>query len=151
MPKKPRSKQQADKAANQRLLKTYGITLAEYDEMLSAQDAVCSICTKPPVNRRLHVDHCHKFRYIKVHAFRLVKTQGWIALAEENIGGRVLTFKGIGCRKTEAVRDVRSQIKRASVRGLLCFRCNSGLEKFSDEPQRLLAAANYLTRFQNGH
>ena len=33
---------------------------------------------------------------------------------------------------------------RKSVRGLLDWRCNAGLARFSDDPARLRAAANYL-------
>ena len=39
----------------------YGISLAQYDEMLRGQGGVCKICKKPSERsrRRLAVDHCH--------------------------------------------------------------------------------------------
>jgi hypothetical protein len=41
------------------LRRTYGITEAEYEEILKKQNGVCWICGKPPKKRRLHVDHLH--------------------------------------------------------------------------------------------
>ncbi len=45
----------------------YGITLAEYEAMLSSQNGVCAICKRPERRKsryggvcRLHVDHCHE-------------------------------------------------------------------------------------------
>lgn len=41
-------------------LEKYGLTPAQYDEMLASQDGVCAICRQVDhVSRRLHVDHCH--------------------------------------------------------------------------------------------
>ena len=43
------------------LRKRYGITLAEYNHLLSTQDGRCGICRKKPQkNRRLTVDHDHR-------------------------------------------------------------------------------------------
>ena len=43
-------------------IRTYGITLSEYAEMLSQQDGVCAICGSSGSGKdldRLVVDHCH--------------------------------------------------------------------------------------------
>ena len=75
------------------LRRTYGITEAQYQQLLEAGGGGCWICGKPPKKRALHVDHDHKT-------------------------GRV--------------------------RGILCWRCNRGLQHYTDEPARLRAAATYL-------
>ena len=41
------------------LLRSYGITANEYDEMLKSQNGVCWICQNPPAKIRLSVDHLH--------------------------------------------------------------------------------------------
>lgn len=56
---------------NARLRSVYGISHADYERMLAAQDCKCAICGKPPEVRitktgalsahaRLHIDHDHK-------------------------------------------------------------------------------------------
>lgn len=42
------------------LLRTYGITEAEYDDLLDAQGGRCAICRKPPKTKSLAVDHDHR-------------------------------------------------------------------------------------------
>lgn len=43
------------------LRKHYGITSAEYDELLKKQNGLCAICKEPPSgNTLLHVDHDHR-------------------------------------------------------------------------------------------
>lgn len=37
----------------------FGLTLAEYDDMLAGQGGVCAICGLPPAEKRLSVDHDH--------------------------------------------------------------------------------------------
>lgn len=40
----------------------YGLTLAQYDQMLAAQSGGCATCGAPEADSRgglLHVDHCH--------------------------------------------------------------------------------------------
>ena len=38
---------------------TYGISLDDYNRMLSEQSGVCGICSNPPKDKDLAVDHCH--------------------------------------------------------------------------------------------
>lgn len=60
-------KREADRASDRarqkksRLKTTYGLTLEDFDELLSAQGGRCAICrTDTPGGKgRFHVDHCH--------------------------------------------------------------------------------------------
>lgn len=47
---------------NARLLRSYGITIEQFYELLSAQDGRCAICgvEEPPTKTRWHVDHDHE-------------------------------------------------------------------------------------------
>jgi hypothetical protein len=41
----------------------YGITEADYDQMLAAQGGHCALCSRTPEQEstgKLHVDHCHE-------------------------------------------------------------------------------------------
>lgn len=54
-------KEKYDDLARRNRLATFGITPAEYDQMLAAQGGVCAICGGGEWStRRLAVDHCHK-------------------------------------------------------------------------------------------
>lgn len=50
-----------DKRANVQLMRRYGITFAEYNEMITAQQGNCALCGKAlgKSKRRHHVDHDH--------------------------------------------------------------------------------------------
>lgn len=55
------------------LLRNYGISVEEYENILKLQDGVCYICSSPPKKTRLAVDHKHqpnekKLRQEKGHA-----------------------------------------------------------------------------------
>ncbi len=44
------------------LVRKYGVTLADYEAMLAAQNGKCAICQTTPETQRygvFHVDHCH--------------------------------------------------------------------------------------------
>lgn len=53
--------------ANNRLIKLYGITLDDYQNMLQKQNHICSICksVEKTKNRTLSVDHDHKTNKIR--------------------------------------------------------------------------------------
>lgn len=45
---------------NKHLIRKYGITSLDYENLLTGQGGVCWICKRPPKTKRLSVDHCHK-------------------------------------------------------------------------------------------
>ncbi len=51
------------------LRRRYGISLAQFEEMLEKQGGVCKICRNPPSmkgrEKRLHVDHCHRTNRVR--------------------------------------------------------------------------------------
>jgi hypothetical protein len=126
---------------NKYYLKKYGITAGEYDIMAANG---CHVCGKKPKpgGKALHVDHDHR------HAKALIiyhKTERWAAEARY-LGG---IFFGFGRTKSDARKDILRKLKRASVRGVLCWVHNAGLRKFQDNPSFLAAASEYLKRHQN--
>ncbi len=51
---------------NKYLIRTYGITLAEYEDLLDVFDGKCWGCGREPKpGRNLHVDHDHKTREVR--------------------------------------------------------------------------------------
>lgn len=49
-----------ERRQDQKLRYKYGITVKQYNEMLSDQQGECAICRRPPGKRKLSVDHCHE-------------------------------------------------------------------------------------------
>ena len=130
-----------DEIKNKRLLKTYGITLAEYQQMNKDQVGCCQICGTQQKTRKLNVDHDHRIARSKRQAF--IVGGAWTALVPEYPNLRVVQRSS----RHSAVEEVYRMLKQFSIRGLLCGRCNRGLQFFSDSPGRLRVAANYLTKF----
>lgn len=140
---KPKTQAQIDKATDARLQKTYGVTLAWYDSQFEKQGGVCAITGHPPGTRRLHVDHDHSWTKVKITATKGPGI-GWASSAYYL--GKI--YYGEKSTKSLAVRSVKAMLKRASVRGLLSYQANAGLQKFSDNPKFLRAAAKYLEDHQ---
>lgn len=133
----------ADKAREKRYIKKYNKTLAEYNAMFAKQKGVCKICGKPPTGRPLHIEHDHKLRYIKIRTTKL--QNGWLAEAADAKYGVVITRK----TKSEAIQAVRREMLSQSVRGLVCWACNSMLKWGSDNPDILRKGAEYLEDYRN--
>lgn len=148
-PRRPKTEEEKKRDRNQRLKRLYGITLKEYEERLAQQKGACAICLKPPGTLALSVDHDHKWKYLKLAVEDAVV--GFVARVK---GGEV-SFQspyyllcGIGDTKNEAKAMLKDRLKRASVRGILCFSCNGGLRKYRDTPDILKRAAEYLSNHQ---
>jgi len=141
---KTKSKVQKDRDTDRRLLRAYNITLQEYDEMAKRNNGCCWVSGKPAGTRRLHVDHDHSWKKVKIETTKL--KEGWEAVATYNES----EFVGFNTKKSLAVRKVKRDLLRASVRGLLSYQINSGLQKFGDDPRLLRAAADYLENFKKG-
>lgn len=151
MAKKPRTHEQQERAADLRLLRTYGITLAEYNERLAQQGGGCAICSKGPATKRLHTDHCHKF----VKQFKIIREKlrdgCYLAYAEhrtDKTSRQYVQFTDTTAKL--AAHAVRQALKKASIRGILCASCNRGLRYFFDKPELFINAASYLRRFATG-
>lgn len=52
---------------NSRYVKKYGVSVEDYDTMLSEQDGCCAICktNTPGSNRRFRIDHCHTSKTVR--------------------------------------------------------------------------------------
>jgi hypothetical protein len=133
-----------------RLRKVYGISLDQYNEILAKQGGVCKICGRPPKNNRLSVDHDHRVRRIKFKPIRSFSPWGFCVEARESYAQANSMLPEDRCYaelKCDALQRVEKLLKLKSVRGLLCVNCNRGLRWFSDNPQILREAAQYLETF----
>lgn len=141
---KLKTPEQKERERNSRLLRTYGISSDEYDQMLKEQNYGCKICGSNGGERRLHIDHDHKYKYLKIETY---KAGVWFAFSSYN--GK--NYADIGGTKSQAIQAVRATLKKNSVRSLLCWPCNRGLQSWRDNPELLRNAAIYLERFRGQH
>lgn len=125
----------------------YGVTLAEHEKR---SEKGCEICGGKSFKRRLHADHSHKLKYLKVKT-----TFSYVPVFSKMVKWWVSEIDELGISvshktKNEAIRAAREIAKRKSYRGALCFPCNGGLRKFRDNPQFLENAAKYLRAWEAG-
>ena len=73
---KPKTQEQLDRATDQRAPETYGRDLAWYNGQLRNRRRVRDLRTDPEGTRRLHVDHDHSWKKVKIETKqnRILKT-----------------------------------------------------------------------------
>lgn len=133
--------------ARDKYLRTkFEITEEEFDEAFVGQGSVCKACLRPPVSRNLHVDHDHEVENWKIETKKFTKGR-WKAWPKDGTGR--LEFSREGRTKPQAMAAVRKVLRRLSVRGILCWRCNSGLKKYNDNAESMYRASKYLYDYIN--
>jgi recombination endonuclease VII len=129
----------------------YGRGLKWYRRQEKKQKGKCAICRRPPKNLPLAVDHWHKIANLKIKT-RKLENGLWKAYNVEFdfmdcfIPEAKYTFKSRN--KKKAIKQVRLILKKKANRGLLCWACNTGIRKYFDNAEHLLAASKYLQRHQ---
>jgi hypothetical protein len=82
-------------------LKRYGISPADYDRMLAAQDGRCAICgSQPSGGKNLHVDHCHGSGTVR--GLLCSKCNTAIGLMDESADRMYAAVTYLSLRKAEA-------------------------------------------------
>ncbi len=98
---------------NNHLRRTYGITIADYDQMFSNQGGVCAICKRPAQGRckNLHVDHDHQTNVIRgllcINCNRVcgyLDNKEWLNTAQDYLSGAAKVQPNVD----ENVPDVRT-------------------------------------------
>ena len=133
----------SDASRDKRLRAKYGISLEDYNRILSEQGGGCAGCGGQGKTRSLHVDHDHKWKYVKLNTHNFDGLT-WISRCQYLRG----SYVGVGKRKNLAVQSIRQKLKRASVRGILCFGCNGAIRKMRDRPDIASNLAAYLGKHQ---
>lgn len=118
--------------------KKFGWSLAQVDTLFADQDSVCAICRRPPGKYRLSLDHDHAFDRIKLFIERL---PDWNFAAFSNKTDA--SCIAIGATKKEARENGKRVLRRRSVRGGLCMRCNKGIQMFEDSKAPLSPAERF--------
>lgn len=134
------------------LRRKYGIDRKVKRRMANEQNNACKICKrthtqatkrKPSHPILFHVDHDHAIEKAKITVLKLASGV-WHAEVSPYPGLPRLYIFSTAKLKREAVNFIRQYLKRASVRGLLCWHCNALLAKGRDNPEVFENAALYL-------
>jgi len=155
--KKTRSTSDKRTPRDSYLRKNFLLTEAEYLKALRKNGGVCSITGTPPTTKSLAVDHDHKIERWKIVSKKIEDL--WFSFPQ---GGGNLSIEGTEDQTapsrlcfTESDRlkqvsraKVKARLKRLSLRGILCWKANTGLKKWDDNPGDMRRAAEYIENYQ---
>lgn len=127
-------------ARDKYLRKKFDLQEAEFNLAFEEQNRVCKICGKPPTTTNLHVDHDHAVEKTKIYSIKL--NGFWEAFTKNPY----LYFQAR--TKSEALSKVRKSLKRLSIRGILCWKCNTALKKFNDNATLMENSAKYIRGYK---
>lgn len=72
-----------------KLMIRYGLTTAQYDQMLDRQDGRCAICRRQPRTKRLAVDHDHETGHVRgLLCDRCNRGLEWVVTAHRRAANR---------------------------------------------------------------
>jgi hypothetical protein len=92
---KPKRKAASKEVQRNRAMKhRYGITQAQYLQMLAAQRGLCFICQRPPKSQPLYVDHNHKTGEIRKLLCAGCNSAVGYAEKEDNFMWNVIMYSG---------------------------------------------------------
>lgn len=138
----------------------YYYSLSEYNVQLKKQKYRCASCRwKPSINKKtgkkhlaLAVDHWHKLANLKIKSYK--KGRYWKAKVIEFpdiFSKRLLAWIRRLRTKDKVRRKALKKLKRIlmkkSRRGLLCWHCNTAIQKFRDNPVKLIRAGRYIQKY----
>lgn len=141
---KLKTPEQKEREKNARTIKKYGVTLSERKLLSSQQGHVCKICESGGGIQGLHLDHDHKWKYIKIHTEKDLLSNCWNSYTTY----RGTSWVSMGNTKSEAIQTLRKLLQKLSIRGLVCWPCNRLLRMAFDQSERLSKAAQYIRDFQ---
>src|SRR5258708_2258533 len=143
---KHKTQKQQDHAYDLYVRRKYGITLANRTKMDKEQNYKCGICRRPPKKNKLAVDHDHKLAKLKIVSVKEGKY--WVARCPELYKLCKRKVKHKDRVRGKAIKAAKLHLLRLSVRGLLCWACNTGIRKYFDKAKNLYRAARYLEKHQ---
>jgi hypothetical protein len=125
------------------MMEKYGLTPEDYARMAMEQGNACKCCGYIPTGTKvnLHIDHCHVIARSKVKYTKRADGVVWAFI--ERFGELIE-----GPTRAEAELKAKRWLLRKSVRGLLCWKCNSLLKWARNCAVILRKAAKYLDEFE---
>lgn len=141
------------RAKDNRLQRTYNVSLKEHIARSKRQHNKCVICkvrkNKKGELKELHVDHWHAIANVKIKLVRLRK-KFWkaynVAFTKYGYHLPEATYTFKSSNKKKAKKYVRQKLKKMANRGLVCWPCNSGLHRW-DDLDKLKRAVKYLEKY----